>query len=168
MLSPTCRVYWRAGTHQVVKLLESMVCRPPKKNFVDFQLRPLSPISQVKHLRFLEKKPHVHLWRVPNVVFPIHILGVGSRRQDFLQIFVRRYLRKTSPLRKTLDSPSTTGKGRAGAKTTERAGSKRNRGMGGQDPEGSFCSVFVLVLSYFRGICLGLFFALSWHIIYHT
>lgn len=29
-----------------------------------------------------------------------------------------------------------------------------NRGMGGQDPEGSFCSVFVLVLSYFRGICL--------------
>lgn len=102
---------------------------------------------------FLMWFPHSHLgdshpWRLKN-------------RQDFLQIFVRRYLRKTSPLRKTLDSPSTTGKGRVGAKTTERAGSKRNRGMGGQDPEGSFCSVFVLVLSYFRGICLGLFFALS-------
>lgn len=34
---------------------------------------------------------------------------IESTIEDFLQIFVRRYLRKTSPLRKTLDSPSTTG-----------------------------------------------------------
>ena len=50
----------KSWNHQVVFILKSINCPS-----VDFQFSPLSQNWQVK-LPVLEKKPLVHLWRVPN------------------------------------------------------------------------------------------------------